>query len=125
VDELVAVIDTHVPAMTHDEAMAELESWARAMGGDAVLDARFEAATVSQPAHVSGVVVRERVVDARAIEELARIDVQTDELAPNKGLDALRERALQLGADKVIDIRFEHDAPDGRSHLYGLAVRYR
>lgn len=123
--ELVAVIDTHVAAATEGEAIALLESWAVRIGGSAVLDARFEASTAEEPAHVSGVVVRERGVDPRTYEEIARIDVQTDALAPNKGLDALRDRAHQLGADKVIDIRFDHDGPDGHSHLHGLAVRYR
>ena len=123
--DLVAVIDSHSSSGTEQAAIAELEAWAQRLGGVAVLEARFEAATKGSPAHVSGVVVRERAVDPRPYEELARIDVQTDEDAPAKGMDALRQRAAELGADKVVDIRFEHDGDDGRSHLRGVAVRYR
>ena len=123
--DLVAVIDSHSSSGTEQAAIAELEAWAQRLGGIAVLEARFEPATNGSPAHVSGIVVRERAVDPRPYDEIARIDAQTDEDAPAKGLDALRDRAAQLGADKVVDIRFEHDGDDGHSHLRGIAVRYR
>jgi uncharacterized protein YbjQ (UPF0145 family) len=122
--EIVAVIDSPSTSATEEQAMAVLEAYARRLGASAVLGARFDPATDDALAHVSGVIVRERAADPRAYDELGRIDVATSD-APGQGLDALRESARRLGADKVLDIRFELDGGDGRSHLHGTAVRYR
>jgi len=123
--EVVAVLDMHTPLGDERRGFAELRRWAATLGGDAVVAARFQPATATERAHLFGVVVRSRAADARPYDVLAELEAQTDEDGPDKGLDALRAAARELGADKIVDVRFVHDAGDGVSRVTGLAIRYR
>lgn len=122
--ETMAILDLHSHAVDEATGFEELRRWAATVGGDAVVAARFEAATDGETAHLSGVVVRYKAVDPRPYDVLARVEVRTDTAVPDKGLEALRTKASELGADKLVDVRFQH-SDDGISHLSGLAVRYR
>lgn len=117
--DVVAVISMPSTAIDRPTAFAELSRRAFELGGHAVVSARAD------PGWVSGVVVRSKAIDPRPYDVIARVDAQTDEHAPDAGLDALRERGEQLGADKLVDIRYEHRGADGRAHLSAQAVRYR
>ena len=117
--DVLAVISMPSTASDRPAAFAELSRRAFELGGDAVVSARVE------PGWVSGVVVRTKTADPRPYDVIARVDAQTDEHAPDAGLAALRERGEQLGADKLVDIRYEHRGEDGHAHLSAQAVRYR
>ena len=122
--ETIAIIDLHSRAGDEATGFDELRRWAGTMAADAVVSARYEAANAGEAAHVSGVVVRFKVADPRPYDVLAEVEVRSEEDVPDKGLEALRAKARELGADKVVDVRFQHSEA-GLSRLRGLAVRYR
>lgn len=122
--ETLAIVDLHSDAGDEATGFDELRAWATRMGADAVVAARYEAATASETAHVFGIVVRFKSTDARPYDVVASVEVRSETAAPDKGLEALRTKARELGADKVVDVRFEH-SEGGVSRLRGVAVRYR
>ena len=58
-------------------------------------------------------------------EVVGVLDFHTDEDSEDKGFDELRARAAELGADAVIAADFEHGAEGEKSHLSGVAVKYK
>lgn len=52
------------------------------------------------------------------------LDFHSPADSEDKGFDALRLRAAQLGADAVIGAEFEHGEEGEPSHLSGMAVKY-
>lgn len=122
--EVLALLELRSANASPELGYAELRRWAATLGGDAVVVARVEPGANGGPTHVSGVVVRSRTRDLRPYDVVAELDVQTDEGSDDKGLVTLRTRARELGADKIVNVRFEHDGR-GIAHLRGVAVRYR
>lgn len=125
VSNIVAVLDFHSSADTENKGFDELRARAMAVGADAVIDAEFEHGEGGQLSHLSGLAVRFKVYDARAYDVIEQIVIETDGVANDKGFSALRARALQLGADKLVDVKFEHGEGGAPSRLIGTAVRYR
>jgi len=69
--------------------------------------------------------VRFKVRDARTYDVIDHIVIETDPNRSDKGFGALRARAKELGADKIVDVKFEHGEGGAPSRLRGTAVRYR
>lgn len=122
--EVLAVLDLPTDRTTVDAAFEVLREGARAVGGQAVVAARFVSAHDDEPARVSGVVVKLKPADDRPFDVIAEVDVQTDADAPDKGVAALQARARELGADKLVDVRFDR-GETGVSHLRARAVKLR
>lgn len=122
---IVAVLDFHSDADTEDKGFDELRAKAVAAGADAVIDAEFEHGEGGEQSHLSGLAVRYKVHDARAYDVIDHIVIETDALAGDKGFAALRARARELGADKIVDVKFEHGEGSAPSRLMGTAVKYR
>ena len=81
------------------------------------------------PASASGEAARILVLQSTHLEQPAEVVGVVDAHVPmgshEDALDALRRRALELGADAVVGVEFHHGEGDGQpTHLSGLAVRF-
>jgi uncharacterized protein YbjQ (UPF0145 family) len=123
--EVVGVLDFHSAAESEDKGFEELRAHAAALGADAVIDAEFEHGEGGEPSHLSGMAVRFITYDLPPYDVLGDIDIETPEDAEDKGFDAMRRKAAEMGADRIVEVRFEHGGEGGSSHLHGKAVRYR
>lgn len=123
--EILLVLDFHAVAASEEKGFDALRMRASAAGADAVIDAEYEHGEAGEESHLSGLAVRWIPEDARAYDELGSIVVETASGAADKGFAQLRARARALGADKLVDVRFEHGADGAPSRLTGTAVRYR
>lgn len=123
--EIVAVLDFHSDADSEDKGFEELRARAAEAGADAVIDAEFEHGEGGERSHLSGLAVRFKVRDARAYDVLDHIVIESDPNGADKGFGALRARAKALGADKIVDVKFDHGEGGEPSRLTGTAVRYR
>ncbi len=122
--EVVGVLDFHTDATSEDKGFDELRREAARLGADAVISAEFEHGEEGEKSHLSGVAIRYKSLDERPIVEVGRIDIATPEDDDDKGFEKMRAQARALGADKVVNVHFEHGAEGGMSHLTGIAVRY-
>ncbi len=122
--EIVAILDFHSEADSEQKGFDELRAHAAAAGADAVINAEFEHGDAGEQSHLSGMAIRWITRDARAYDVIDTIVVETESASSDKGLARFRERARELGADKVIDVKFEHGEEGRPSRLVGTAVRY-
>ncbi len=122
---IVGVLDFHTNADSEDKGFDEMRRYALALGADAVIQAEFEHGKDGEPSHLSGMAVRYTARDDRPYVVLGTIDIATPEDAQDKGYDAMRERGAAMGADKIIEVTFEHGSEGGQSHLRGVAIRYK
>jgi uncharacterized protein YbjQ (UPF0145 family) len=88
-------------------------TWTTAAERDAELRAR-----------AAGILVTPESGLDRDIVLVEVLDFHTDADSEDKGFDALRLYAAEIGADAVIGAEFEHGEPGERSHLSGMAVKY-
>lgn len=123
--EVLGVLDFHTQADSQDKGFDDLRVHAAALGADAVVDAEFEHGEGSEPSHLSGMAVRFVTYDLPTYDVVGEIDIETPEDAEDKGFEKMRAKATQLGADRIVDVTFDHGAEGGSSHLRGKAVRYR
>jgi uncharacterized protein YbjQ (UPF0145 family) len=123
--EVLGVLDFHTQADSQDKGFDDLRAHAAALGADAVVDAEFEHGEGAEPSHLSGMAVRFVTYELPPYDVVGEIDIETPEDAEDKGFDKMRARATQLGADRIVEVRFDHGAEGGSSHLRGKAVRYR
>lgn len=72
----------------------------------------------------AGILVTPESVLDRDILLVEVLDFHTSAESEDKGFEALRMRAAQLGADAVIGAEFEHGEEGELSHLSGMAVKY-
>lgn len=122
--EVVGVLDFHTDATSEDKGFDELRREAARLGADAVISAEFEHGEEGEKSHLSGVAIRWKTPDDRPFVELGPIDIATPEDADDKGFEAMRAQARAMGADKIVNVHFEHGAEGAMSHLTGTAVRY-
>ena len=123
--EVVGVLDFHTDEDSEDKGFDQLRAKAAELGADAVISADFEHGAEGEKSHLSGVAVRYKVKDERPYTAIARIDIPTPEDAEDKGFETMRTEAAALGADEVINVRFEHGKEGEMSHLTGLAIRFK
>ncbi len=122
--EVVGVLDFHTEETSEDKGFDQLKIKANEMGAEAVISAEFEHGEEGEKSHLSGVAIRRKIWDERKYVELGKIDIATPEDADDKGFEAMRQKARAMGADKIVDVRFEHGKEGGTSHLTGTAVKY-
>jgi uncharacterized protein YbjQ (UPF0145 family) len=122
--EVVAVLDFHTEETSQDKGFDELREKAAELGATEVIGAQFEHGAEGEKSHLSGMAVKPRVDDHRPFVVIGQIDIATPEDADDKGFERMRAQARALGADKVVDVRFEHGEEGGMSHLTGQAVKY-
>lgn len=123
--EILLILDFHSDAESEEKGFEALRARAAAAGADAVIDAEYEHGEAGEQSHLSGMAVRWIAEDARAHDVLGDIVVETAAGSPDKGFEQLRARARALGADKLVDVHFEHGEDGAPSRLRGTAVRYR
>ena len=121
---VVGVLDLHTSAQNADKGFDVLRVMAAQLGADAVIGAEFEHGEGAEPSHLSGMAIRYMSGDEKPYVVLGKIDIATAEDADDKGYDAMRLKAASIGADEVIDVKFEHGEEGGLSHLTGTAVRH-
>jgi uncharacterized protein YbjQ (UPF0145 family) len=122
--EVVQVLDFHTAEKSEDKGFDLLREKAAELGGTAVIEAQFEHGEGNEPSHLSGMAVKPRVRDERPYVVIKEIDIATPEDDDDKGFDRMRAEALACGADKVVNVKFDHGAEGGMSHLTGKAVKY-
>jgi uncharacterized protein YbjQ (UPF0145 family) len=122
--EIIAVFDFHSDADSQDKGFDQLRARAYEIGADAVIGAEFEHGEGTEPSHLSGMAVRYTTATP-PYEVIGVIDIESSPDSSDKGLDAMTERARQLGADKVVDVTFEHGEEGSVGHLRGKAIRIR
>lgn len=122
--DVLAVFDFHTSADSEDKGFAELRRRAAALGADAVIGAEFEHGEGSEPSHLSGMAVRYSPPPP-SYDVIGPIEVDTPGDSSDKGFSELLRRAKSLGADRVVDVSFEHGEGSVQSKLSGTAVRYR
>ncbi len=123
--EILLILDFHSDAESEEKGFEALRARAAAAGADAVIDAEYEHGEAGEQSHLSGMAVRWIAEDARVYDVLGDIVVETAAGSPDKGFVLLRARARALGADKLVDVHFEHGEDGAPSRLTGTAVRYR
>ena len=121
--QVVGVLDFHTKEDDQDKGFDQLRIEAAKLGADAVIGAEFEHGQEGELSHLSGMAVRYIQRDERGYTVLGKIDIATAEDAQDKGYTAMEAKAAELGADRVIDVQFEHGQEGGLSHLTGTAVR--
>lgn len=121
---VVGVLDLHTSAGNQDKGFDILRKQASQLGADAVIGAEFEHGDGSEPSHLSGMAVRFIDESVTPYAVLGTIDIATPEDADDKGYEAMRTRAVSMGADEVINVQFVHGAEGGESHLIGVAIRH-
>ena len=121
---VLGVLDMHTSATNPDKGFDVLRVRAAQLGADAVIGAEFEHGDGDEPSHLSGMAIRYLGGVERPYVVLGRIDIATAEDADDKGYDAMRAKAAAIGADEVIDVKFDHGEEGGVSHLTGTAVRH-
>lgn len=123
--DILLILDFHADAESEEKGFEALRARAAAVGADAVIDAEYEHGEGGEASHLSGMAVRWTPEDARAYDVIEHIVIETPANAPDKGFAELRARARALGADKIVEVHFEHGEDGGASRLTGIAVRYR
>ncbi|MGZ3417469.1 MAG: hypothetical protein ACXVEE_06355 [Polyangiales bacterium] len=122
--EIIAIFDFHTDADSEDKGFDLLRERARAIGADAVIGAEFEHGENGGPSHLSGMAVR-LIAPSPPYEVIGEIDIASSPDSPDKGLEAMLDRARKMGADKVVDVVFEHGEEGGQGHLRGKAARFK
>jgi hypothetical protein len=79
-----------------------------------------------QPPPWSHVVVMQSTHTDRLTEVVGVIDIHSAQGGEEWALEAVRQRAAQMGADAVLGVEFHHGEahPGEPTHLSGLAVRF-
>ena len=121
---VVAVLDMHTMEDSEDKGFDLLRERAAEVGADAVIGAEFEHGKEGEVSHLSGMAVRYENEVKHTYVALAKLDIESEEDAEDKGLDRLIAQAKNLGADEIIDVTFEHGEEGGKGHLRGLAVKW-
>jgi uncharacterized protein YbjQ (UPF0145 family) len=62
---------------------------------------------------------------SRPYEIVGVLDFHTSETSEDKGFDQLRLKAGALGADAILSAEFEHGDEGEKSHLSGVAIRWK
>jgi len=119
---ILEIVDIHTEAASEAKGFEELRVRAAALRADAVIGAEFEHGEAGK-SHLAGMVVRygDRLPP---FVEIGVIEIASDPNSADKGLSALVARGRELGADRVIDVTFEHGEDGAPGHIRGRAVRY-
>jgi uncharacterized protein YbjQ (UPF0145 family) len=121
---IVEVLDIHTEAKSQDKGFDELRERAAAAGADAVIGAEFEHGDGDEPSHLSGMIVRD-CEPIRPYVELGTVDVPSDPISTDKGLEKLMPRAREMGGDDVLGVTFEHGEDGAQGHLRGKVIKYK
>lgn len=145
--EVIGLVDVHGRMGEEGEALGRLRDRAAQMGADAVLYVEFhhggehhhdgdaedtdsatdESAAEADPMalHLSGEAVRFRdLIGGRTYQAISELTVDAPMGDEAQGLTLLQGRALELHADLIVGVRFEHGTGDGPTHVSGTAVRF-
>ena len=121
---IVAVFDVHTRAESQDKGFDELRARAAAVGADAVIGAEFEHGDGDEPSHLSGMAVKYSK-PLPPYDPIAQIDIPSNEDDEDKGLEKMVAEAASMGADRVVNVQFEHGEEGKMGHLTGTAVKFR
>jgi uncharacterized protein YbjQ (UPF0145 family) len=121
--EVVSVLD--VRAGDRSDAIDELRDRAADVGADEVVDTGTANGRDGTAAH--GMAVRYRdPYRGRAYDLVGPVEVSAWEGHEDEALDELRERALAIHADLIVDVRFHYgEGGPGPTSLSGIALRFR
>jgi uncharacterized protein YbjQ (UPF0145 family) len=125
--EALGIVDVHEPVSSEAQALELLKRRAAALGAEAIVGVEFRHGSGgAAPTHLSGMAMRcNDLLKGRAYEELAMLEVAGDMGHEDDAFDELKTKARALGANLILDIRFEHGEATGRTMLRGKAIRVR
>jgi uncharacterized protein YbjQ (UPF0145 family) len=121
--EIVGIVDVHAYGGEEDQALMELRVRAVLLGAQALTNIEYRHGDHHEKLHLSGTAVRcNDLLRGRPYDLLAKLDIVKPMGHEEEALEELRARARELGANVIVDVRFEHgDA--SRLRLVGKAVR--
>ena len=115
------IVDIHTDATSEAKGFEELRARAAALESDAVIGAEFEHG--AGKSHLAGMIVRYGA-PLPPSTEIGVIEIPSDPDSQDKGLSALVARGREMGADRVVDVTFEHGEDGAFGRIRGRAVRY-
>ncbi len=123
--EILGLIDFHAEMGDQDKALEGLKAKAESLGADAVTAVEFHHGEGKEPSHLSGTAVRFRdLLGGRKYEAIQKIEVVFEMEQEDEGLRGLKEKARQLHADLIIDVKFEHGEEGQKPRVSGTAIRF-
>ncbi len=125
--EVLGLVDVHEDVASSEQALGELKLRAAELGAEAVVGVDFEHGDGHEATHLSGMAVRCRdLVRGRAYDVLGSIEVPGAMGNEDETFRRLKQRALDLRADLLIDVAFDHgEAGRGPTKLRATAIRFR
>lgn len=115
------IVDIHTDARSQAKGFDELRARAAALDADAVIGAEFEHGEAGR-SHLAGMIVRYGDPLPPYVE-IGVIEIASDPNSADKGLAALLARGREMGADRVVDVTFEHGEDGAPGRVRGRAVK--
>ena len=126
VSEALGVVDVHEKMPTEAQALDILKRRAVVIGAEGITGVEFHHGEGgSEVTHLSGMAVRCRdILHGRKYDVIKELDIAGAMGKEDDAFEQLKKAALATGANLVLNVKFEHgEGPDGKTHVYGTAVR--
>ena len=129
ITEALGPVDVHKRAGSTASALQSLKRRAAALGADALTHVEFEHGEGGREAtHLSGMAVRcNDLIKGRAYDSIGEVQVTGAMGGEERAFMQLREKARDMRADMLIEVRFEHgEGSDGEgTRMMATAIRFR